>query len=139
MKLQSEHSLKCQTILLAEDNDDIRQTLAEVLEFEGYAVKTVSNGKEALEALNENRSPMLVLLDLMMPVMSGWEFLDAQKKSEEFHHHPVVVLSAVPATQSLQDSSTLETAGALRKPIDLNRLLETVGRFCDRRTEVQSA
>lgn len=123
---------KCQSILVAEDNEDIRETLSEVLTLEGYRVQVASNGKEALQYLKSHPEPVLVLLDLMMPVMSGWEFLDVQKENPQLNKNPVVVLSAVPATESLEDLSPLTTAEALSKPINLSRLLETVGRYCDR-------
>jgi CheY-like chemotaxis protein len=125
--------MKCNSILLAEDNADIREALAEVLALEGYEVETAANGKEALERLEGDESPVLILLDLMMPIMSGWEFLDAQKENPRLEKHPVVVLSAVPATQSLDDLSPLETMDSLAKPIDITRLLQTVERYCDRK------
>jgi CheY-like chemotaxis protein len=125
--------MKCTRILLAEDNADIRETLAEVLALEGFDVETAANGKEALERLQGDISPVLILLDLMMPVMSGWEFLDAQKVNPDLEKHPVVVLSAVPATQSLDDLSPLDAVDSLAKPIDITRLLQTVERYCDRK------
>lgn len=130
---------KCRSILVAEDNEDIRETLAEVLSLEGYEVQAVSNGQEALQYLKKASPPVLVLLDLMMPVMSGWEFLDAQKRNPKLERNPVVVLSAVPATQSLEDLEPLGTAGAISKPINLSRLLEMVGNYCLRSEEARTA
>jgi CheY-like chemotaxis protein len=72
----------------------------------------------------------LVLLDLMMPVMSGWEFIDAQKQDAVLMSHQVVTLSAVAATASLEDHTPLRTAGALTKPVSLDPLLAKVAEFC---------
>ncbi len=121
---------KCKSILIAEDNDDIRETLEDTLKNEGYIVETAKNGKIALQKLKELPSPSLILLDLMMPVMSGWEFLDAQKSNAVLESHHVVVISAVEATQSLEDPTPLETAGSIMKPIALGPLLSKVREHC---------
>lgn len=130
--------MRCASILIAEDNDDIRETLSEVLGMEGYTVHTAKNGKEALAKLGTIPTPTLVLLDLMMPVMSGWEFLDAQKANAILQPHQVLVLSAVPATQSLEDKTPLKTAGSLMKPLDLGVLLDRVRDFCGPGTEQEA-
>jgi len=127
MKTQSP---PCQNILIAEDNDDIRETIEETLKNEGYRVYAEKNGKDALAKLKSLKGPTLVLLDLMMPVMNGWEFLDAQKTEAVLTPHTIVTISAVPATESLNDPTLLMTAGSLQKPISMKPLLETVSRFC---------
>lgn len=121
---------QCQSILVAEDNEDVRETIASVLSNEGYVVKTARDGREALQALREMPAPTLVLLDLMMPVMSGWEFLDAQKADAVLRAHQVVTISAVRATESLEDSTPLKTAGTLSKPLELESMLAEVRKFC---------
>ncbi|MBC7386270.1 MAG: response regulator [Cryobacterium sp.] len=120
----------CKSILIAEDNEDVRESIADALESEGYHVYTSQNGKDALAILPTLPGPVLVLLDLMMPVMNGWEFLDAQKHDAVLAGHQVVTISAVSPTQSLQDPEPLDTAGSLQKPINLEPLLETVHQFC---------
>ncbi len=127
----------CPSILIAEDHDDIRETLFEVLPMEGYTVHTAKNGKEALAKLGTIPSPTLVLLDLMMPVMSGWEFLDAQRANAVLKPHQVLVVSAVPATQSLECKTPLTTAGSLTKPLDLAVLLDRVRDFCGPGAEIE--
>ncbi len=121
---------KCKSILVADDNDDIREAIVEALESEGYAVRSARNGSEALEVLAELPVPTLILLDLMMPVMSGWEFLDAQKKDVRFAAHQVVTISAVNPNQSIEDPTPLETAGSIQKPFSLGKLWEKVEEFC---------
>jgi CheY-like chemotaxis protein len=120
----------CKSILIAEDNADIRETLEDVLTQEGYSVAVARDGKEALKLLKNLPSPSLVLLDLMMPVMNGWEFLDAQRESAVFAAHQVVVMSAVSATESLEDPNPLKTAGNLVKPLMLDPLMEKIQEFC---------
>jgi CheY-like chemotaxis protein len=98
----------CKRILVVEDNDDIRDLLVQVLDEEGYEVDCAENGKEALEKLAARPSdPSLVLLDLMMPTMNGWEFLEARKKDPTLAIHKIVTMSAVRATVSLNDSTPL--------------------------------
>jgi two-component system response regulator CpxR len=120
----------CKSILIAEDNRDIREAIQEALQSAGYEVFAEKNGKDALDKLKTLSSPTLVLLDLMMPVMSGWEFLDAQKQDAVLEPHQIVTISALSATQSLEDDTPLDIAGSLQKPIGLEPLLEKVQQFC---------
>ena len=120
----------CKSILVADDNDDIRESIYDALSNEGYVVETASNGQEALEKLTKMEGPTLILLDLMMPVMNGWEFLDAQKRNAKFAGHQIVTMSAVNPTQSLEDPTPLETAGSLQKPMSLGSLWAKVEEFC---------
>jgi CheY-like chemotaxis protein len=83
------------TILIVEDEPPIRDVLAEILEDEGYRVSTVSNGMEALTYLRQQADrPRLILLDLGMPVMTGWEFREEQLRDATLKDIPVVVMSA---------------------------------------------
>ena len=110
-------------VLVVEDEQDIRETLREILEMEGYRVRCASNGKEALDALAEMPRPRLILLDLMMPVMSGYELLQALRANDDLSTIPVTVVSAV------GDRRATGTA-VLRKPVDLETLLHAVDAGC---------
>ncbi len=123
-------SFNCKSILIAEDHDDTRETIEEALKAEGYAVYSSRNGEEALEQLGKIPGPALILLDLMMPVMNGWEFLDALKNESGHPDHKIVTLSAVPSTESLEDQTPLLIEGRLHKPIVLETLLATVRAHC---------
>ncbi len=103
-----------------DDDDSIREVLAEVLREEGYDVSCAGNGEQALTELREHGNPDLMLLDLMMPVMSGWELLELLQSSADLSQIPVVVVSAMNAPGVCEH---------LAKPIDLDRLLATVGRL----------
>ena len=107
------------SVLLVDDDDDVRDSLALVLRDEGYQVETASNGKEALDKLERMPPPGLVVLDLMMPVMNGWTTLEQMRKRQV--PSPVLVVSAaVPPPPP-------GVSAYLRKPVDLNQLLEKVG------------
>jgi CheY-like chemotaxis protein len=82
------------SVLIVDDDEDHRAVLGEVLQAEGCAVYTAENGKRALEVL-EHLHPDLVVVDLMMPVMNGWDFCAAMERDPELSSIPVVVMSAV--------------------------------------------
>jgi CheY-like chemotaxis protein len=81
--------------LVVEDELDLREAIADLLELEGYRVATAANGREALDQLAA-KTPGIVLLDLMMPVVDGWQVLDAMRRDERLRGVPVVVISAHP-------------------------------------------
>ena len=112
-------------ILLAEDDDDLRDAMLDTLEEAGYRVVAVPNGREALIWLHETEHlPSLILLDLMMPVMDGWQFREAQRGDPRASTVPVVVLSAIGARPRI------EAADFLKKPTKAEPLIEVVSRFC---------
>jgi CheY-like chemotaxis protein len=115
-------------ILLVEDDFAIRETVAEVLESDGFQVTCAHNGAEALRLLGEGHRPGLILLDLMMPVMDGWEFRLAQRRNPEIASIPVIVLSAGAGQEGRLPM--LAAAAFLPKPFELDQLLNTVGRLC---------
>jgi CheY-like chemotaxis protein len=107
-------------VLVVEDDAAIREVIAEILEAQGYQVSVAENGAEALRALESTR-PCLVLLDLMMSEVNGWEFIDRVKaQSIELD------ICVVTASPSLAPTGV----SVLAKPLDLNRLLDTVARHC---------
>lgn len=116
------------TILVVDDDADIRASVANVLEGEGYQVLGAANGREALSILaGVEERPKAILLDLMMPEMDGWAFRVEQQKVPELAAIPVVVFTAhgSPAEAARQ----LGAAGFLKKPLGLDELLDMIGRF----------
>lgn len=109
------------TVLIVDDEEDIREAVSEALSNEGYEVHGAGDGAQALEAARELR-PSLVLLDLMMPGMNGWEFCAAQRNDPEISRIPVVVVSALGRVNGL------DAAGFIEKPFDLTELLNAVKR-----------
>lgn len=114
-------------ILVVEDNDDVREMMAVTLELEGHEVATAVNGRDALHKLRSGDKPCLILLDLMMPVMNGWEFSRALENDPSLKEVPVVVVSA--ATNELAEKTA--AAAYLPKPLNMDELLNVVGDFCD--------
>jgi CheY-like chemotaxis protein len=113
-------------ILIVEDDADTRETLRFLLESEGYTVLEAGHGKAALEHLATGCRPCLILLDLMMPVMSGFEFLQVFRRDPAHDVTPVVVASAWG-----REAETVQGAqGFLRKPFDLPELFDQVRRHC---------
>jgi two-component system chemotaxis response regulator CheY len=110
-------------VLLVDDDPNLLDVTSFVIESEGMAVETARNGEEALALLRLGRVPRLVLLDLMMPVMSGWEFLEEVAKDPSLQVIPVVVLTAA---ERAQVPGGVEV---LRKPMDLRALLQVVERY----------
>lgn len=119
-------------VLVVDDDPDIRDTLREVIEAEGHSVVTAANGRAALEALIMGLRPSLIVLDLMMPAMSGWDVLDAIRGDRALADIPIAVMSAAGAR-----TPPLGATCFLAKPIDLDTLLELVkdpGASASRRT-----
>ena len=117
------------SILLVEDDVDIRLDLADILRAEGYEVATASNGQEALDFLGQHSGQVgLILLDLMMPVMNGWDFRARQLEEPALTEIPVVLLSG--AGDVARHALALKTAGYLIKPLRLDSLLGIVSRLC---------
>jgi two-component system response regulator MprA len=116
-------------LLVVDDDRDIRDALQDVFEGAGYEVRLAGDGHEALATLREGDwAPDLIVLDLMMPRMNGFEFRDVQRHEEPLCRIPVLLASADPALP--QAARSLGVAGYLRKPLDLDDLLGTVSRLC---------
>jgi CheY-like chemotaxis protein len=116
------------SILVIEDDPATRDAVAIVLQDEGYAVTGVANGQEALLHLRRTAPPDLILLDLMMPVMNGWEFRKQQTKEPALKSIPVMIVSADAGVP--QKAAALGAVDYLIKPIDLDKLLAAVQRCC---------
>jgi two-component system chemotaxis response regulator CheY len=112
-------------VLVVDDDPDILEALSEILEAEGFEIRRARNGKEALERL-EPDPPQLILLDLMMPVMDGWEFAQRMRQRPSVAGIPLIVLSADRNVGS--KATDIGAVGHLAKPFELNDLLDMVRR-----------
>ena len=118
-------------ILVIDDNEDIREAVVESLEDAGYGVSAVANGDIAIRVLQaSNELPCLILLDLMMPVMDGAQFLQEMRRDPRLSAVPVVVVTA--DGHATAKAAALGTQGGLKKPIQLNELLSTVSKYLQR-------
>ena len=116
------------SILVVEDDQDVRDALATVLETEGYTVVTAAHGEEALGRLRAASAPSVILLDLYMPVMNGWAFRAEQLRDPKLAEIPVIVVSA--DSMVARRAADLGAAGYVGKPIDFDRLLALVATHC---------
>jgi CheY-like chemotaxis protein len=112
-------------ILIVDDDSETLAMMTEIIELAGYRVVPARNGREAIQRISV-QLPCVILLDLMMPVMSGEEFLEHRRKDVVLAQIPTVVLSAIADVRP-------NLAGAdrvLRKPVDIALLMSTIDRFC---------
>lgn len=114
-------------VLVVEDDKAIREATIELLALEGYVALGASNGREALDTLERmvDKPPCLILLDLMMPVMDGWDFLAVQRATAPLAEIPVCVVTAVTDPKRAPD-----VKHRLGKPIDIEALLSVVNTYC---------
>jgi CheY-like chemotaxis protein len=114
------------SILLVDDNDDIREAMALVLEDAGYEVTAATGGDEAFELLRGGYRPCVILLDLMMPGLSGWDLHRELRSDATWCSIPIVVVSAVAA----EAAAALQPTAHLQKPFTIDDLMGAVARAC---------
>ena len=110
-------------ILIVEDDFAARTLLAELLESRDYSVATAADGRQALDYLRTSSPPKVIILDLMMPVMDGWEFLEHQAHDPALTNIPIVVLSATELPQPTKVNAILQ------KPVQVDAFVELVEQF----------
>ncbi|MGD9765840.1 MAG: response regulator [Candidatus Binatia bacterium] len=116
------------TVLLIDDNPDIHAAVREWLRLDGFAVAHAANGLEALEKLRNGLSPCVILMDLNMPVMNGFEFREEQLRHPELSQIPVVVYSGV--VDAPKNAAHLKAAACAPKPLDFHHLSVLVRQHC---------
>jgi CheY-like chemotaxis protein len=119
---------KQECVLIVEDDRDFRETLVDLLQAEGYRTAEAANGREALARLRQIGPPCLILLDLMMPVMNGWDFRDQLRQDPALASTPVAILTGV--RNSADQAAALDAVGYFQKPVDFDALLATVATYC---------
>jgi two-component system, chemotaxis family, chemotaxis protein CheY len=117
-------------VLVVDDDPYIRDVVAQLLEGEGYRIEEATNGAEALGVVNDAaRRPNVILLDLMMPVMDGWEFARRLQEHTPPLNIPILVLSA--ARLPTERLTVLGARAVLAKPFDVDELLDQVARLVE--------
>jgi CheY-like chemotaxis protein len=112
------------TVLIVEDDADIREALTDTLEFDGYQVVTAIHGRDGLAKLREMPVADVILLDMSMPVMNGYEFLKEKKADPELASVPVVVISANAEAEKVVGADAF-----VRKPLDVEQLIQSIARL----------
>ena len=120
-------------VLIVEDDEALREALSDALQDEGFSVAAAADGLEALDLLHlpANPNPSVILLDLTMPRMNGWQFRAAQQTDDRISGIPVVVLSAVPHLAQEAESLGVPRGSWIRKPVPLENLLAILARHCE--------
>jgi CheY-like chemotaxis protein len=114
-------------VLVVEDDPDLREMMAQILTLEGFDTDTATDGLDALmQLLTAGRHPHVILLDMMMPRMDGWAFVDRQAKTPSIADIPVVVVSAAPRDRL----RGVRAAAILQKPLNFDELVTTVRTHC---------
>ncbi|MFL5814731.1 MAG: response regulator [Bdellovibrionia bacterium] len=108
-------------ILIIEDDESIRKMIASVLEIEGYSISAAANGKQALETIQNGALPDIILLDMMMPVMNGWDFLDFVRANATTSKIPIIVVSAY-----AEIAKSVKPNAVVPKPVQLKSLLKAI-------------
>ena len=116
-------------VMIVEDDRDTREMLGRFLELEGFEVQTAANGRQALETLAAGPPACVIVLDLMMPVMDGWQFRDAQARDPRLSSIPVVVVTAAGSREHV---APIDAHAWFSKPLDLERVLQTIDGLCPR-------
>lgn len=125
-KMESCSDNKCKSVLIVEDDESIRTILSEIIQDEGYQVFTAENGAAGLKILDSIPRPCLILLDFMMPVMNGKEFMEKKRQNDLIAAIPVVLVSA------FEDrSKAIGAVGFVRKPIDFDCLMKLLTCYCN--------
>jgi CheY-like chemotaxis protein len=114
-------------VLVVDDDAAVRLTLRSFLESEGLSVETAANGAEALQLLEHATLPGIILLDLLMPILSGWQFLDLKAQDARLKPIPVVLMTAFEHEGVFLD----QVVAMLRKPFDFDRLIAEVRKAID--------
>ena len=110
-------------VLIVDDDLDAREALAELLEYRGFSVGSAANGREALNYLRSSSLPGIIILDLMMPMMDGWEFLEHQSRDFALMEIPVIVLTATPPLEPIRAKAILQ------KPIHFDSLVKLLNHY----------
>ncbi len=122
-------------ILIIEDDEDIQESIRDLLELEQYSVKTASNGKDALKKLETAPLPSLILLDLFMPIMDGKQFLlDLQRyRPDLLKTIPIIILTAAPMQGEMAQSIKGLVAEFVKKPVSAETLSQIAAKYCKRK------
>ena len=125
--------MDCRHVMVIDDDDDIRNCLKDVLEYEGYDVYSARNGKDALDqltSLSEKELPGCIFLDLMMPIMDGVTFLEKVEEKDKIQLAKIPVLVTSANLQAYDQQSLHHAVERLAKPLDIDTIFNAVHHYC---------
>ncbi len=124
--VSSAANIPSNTVMVVDDDPDIREAVQDILSFEGYTVVQADNGREALDLLSQREPvrPCIILLDLMMPVMDGEELVGLLQKDPELSRLPVILVTASGR------SAFTGVRAIIKKPFEMDELLSAVAAHC---------
>lgn len=125
-------------LLLIDDDEDLRESMSEALQGAGFLVSAAANGREALDQLSSGDLPDVILLDLLMPVMNGWQFCDERKRDPKLAAIPVIAMSAA-VSKDPWSPYYLDVDDFVAKPIELDDLVGKLSAFTDSKGEARLA
>lgn len=120
-------------VLVVEDDTDLRESLSQALQDHGFGVTTAANGQEALDLLQAGARPSVILLDLMLPVLNGWQLRDVLRHDPDLGQIPQLVISAY-MDEAEQVVLALPPDDCIRKPFHLRILIDAIERHCQPQT-----
>jgi CheY-like chemotaxis protein len=120
-------------VLVIEDDTDLRESLSQALRDHGFGVIPAGNGQEALDLLHAGTRPAVILLDLMLPVLNGWELRDVLRHDPVLAQIPQLVISAY-MDEAEQVVLALPPDDCIRKPFHLRILIDAIERHCQPQT-----
>jgi CheY-like chemotaxis protein len=115
-------------LLLIDDDEDLRESMSDALQGAGYEVSLAANGQEALERLSTGELPHVILLDLLMPVMNGWQFCEQRKQDPRLAGIPIIAMSAA-VSKDPWSPYYLEVDDFVAKPVELDDLVGKLAAF----------
>ncbi|MEI9949038.1 MAG: response regulator [Pseudomonadota bacterium] len=113
------------TVLIVEDEEDLRELMRDALQMRGYSVVTAEEGTDALRKIDDIGPPCVILLDLLMPGMNGWDFFEKVRQRPELASVPVIIHS------SASSRAPVGVTRVLQKPLAFERLVSIVSEYCD--------
>ena len=124
--MNDKHSPSTNTVLIVDDDEEFRQALVEIVQHEGFRVETATSGMEALDKLRWGLRPCVVLLDMQMAVMTGWDFRAEQNRDKTLSAIPVIAMTA----GYWKDRDLGDYAARISKPIQVPELKATLAKYC---------
>jgi len=126
---ETRHAASGHRVLIVEDDPDLRETLGTIVEAEGYVVMTARNGREALARLVEGFQPSVILVDLLMPVMDGWQLCEEISADAQLGNIPIILMSA--SGGPFLPPRPANLVRLFRKPFTFVQLLEAIAKGCE--------